>query len=108
VITEIHGNPDTYPITVREKRALRFDVSGYLGQGQTINSPAASLTRLDTGASAAGALVGAPSASGTYLTQTIDATLVPLVKGVTYRLSIRFTDTAGNIWDALLDLPVRD
>lgn len=91
-------------MTSRETLPLRFDTSAYLEPGETPSAPATTLYRLDTGATYAGGLSGAPSLSGNYITQTITA----LTKGITYRLSVRFTAATGKIWDILLDIPCRD
>ena len=104
MITELHANPDTYPMSSRETLPIQFDMGPLLADGETPSAPAATLTRLDTGAAYPGGLSGSPTFTGNYVAPTVTA----LTKGVTYRLSLKFQAAPGKIFDVLLDIPCRD
>jgi hypothetical protein len=104
VITELHAQPDTYPMTSRETLPLRFDVGGCVGPGETVSAPTATLRRLDTGASYPGGLAGSATPSGQYITQTVTG----LIPNVTFRLSVQFQVATNKIFDVLLDIPCPD
>src|SRR4030095_3751332 len=104
MITELHGTPDVLPMGSRETLPVRVDVSPLLLPGETPSAPAATLTRLDTGALYPAGLQGAATLTGSYITQAVTA----LTKGITYRLSVQFQAASGKIWTILLDIPCRD
>jgi hypothetical protein len=104
MITELHGTPEQSPMGSRETLPFRFDVSPLLLPGETPSAPAATLTRLDTGALYPAGLQGAATITGTYVTQAVTG----LTKGITYRLSLQFQAAAGKVFSVLLDIPCRD
>src|SRR4030095_8714937 len=105
MITELHGTPDVLPMGSRETLPVRVDVSPLLLPGETPSAPAATLTRLDTGALYPAGLVGSPSLTAdAYITQTVTA----LTAGITYRLSVQFDVDVGKTLSVLVDIPCRD
>lgn len=74
-----------------ESLPLGVDVAALLLDGETISSPAATLT--DVSGAASGGTVGGSSVAGTVITQAVSA----LAAGNTYRLVVAFT-AGGKTW----------
>ena len=87
-------SPSTFQMASSETLPLAFDCSALLGQGESVSSPTASLTRTIDGTSYPGGLSGAPSVSGSKITVTVTA----LEAGFSYRLVVGFTAAAGKVW----------
>ena len=75
----------------RETMPLRFNMSQLLAAGESVTSPVSALWDVTSGTSYGSGLSGSPSASGTFIEQTVTA----LVSGHTYKLMIGMTPVSG-------------
>lgn len=88
-------NPDIFEMASTESLPLGVDMAALLAEGETISSPSATLTDLDTGLSVP-ASVSAPAVAGSVVTQTLTA----LEQDRDYRLAVSFT-AGGKTWTTL-------
>lgn len=92
----------SYKITT-EVRPLTFDFAQVIGSGETISTAATSIIVRDgTDANPSAMLSGAPTISGTKVTQKVTGG----ISEVTYRLIVTITTSASNTYVSIGDLPV--
>jgi hypothetical protein len=95
------GTSTTYPSSVTvlegEELPLGIDLGPLLRAGQTFATPTSYLEDVtDDDPGAPVALVGAPTLTGTVVTQNVQN----LMAGHTYRLTLGATAAVGTIWKA--------
>jgi hypothetical protein len=96
VVNEILTVPPALDVATPETLPLAFDVSALLDGGDTVTSPAATLTDLMTGA----VTTPAATASGTDVLVSVTG----LASGHAYRLVATFTAATGKVLSTAVDL----
>lgn len=86
--------PASYEMSITESLGLPFDVSGYLGTGQSPASPTSSMVDMGTGDTVD---LGDPTVVAKVITQIVDGS--DLDAGHEYLLIVNFTASpSSNVW----------